>query len=158
MGALMATPYPPIPGRPLFIESGGGKIWILFHDHEHLVTRKKFLLGIRRVHPDTNGGKELSSKNKVRKLVEAYHVWQKKEIRWYGQLGLNPPASRILFRVPGRKPTAPKPEPLVQLKSRFPLPHWTRRSGARGPRKNWDHHYTPKKYWAPFVTAVSRYL
>ncbi len=86
---LMTSPFPPIKGRPLYIEHEGGKVFLLYRDHLFLATRTKLRKEIINAHPDHGG-----TRSKLETVMARYRAWFRKEKKWYAQYGITPPGGK----------------------------------------------------------------
>jgi hypothetical protein len=78
-----------LPGRPLYVNIAGGKLYISAHDAFHLKKQREFRRLIRAAHPDRNHCNW--APGRTRKLLKARARWEKAEARWYAHFGLEPP-------------------------------------------------------------------
>ena len=79
----------PLPGRPLYVNVEGGRLYVSAHDAFHLAREREFKRLIRAAHPDRNHCTWAAGR--TRKLLQARAPWEKAETRWYARLGLDPP-------------------------------------------------------------------
>ncbi len=88
---------PPFPGRPLFVNYMGGRVYVSAHDRYHVERLRQFKREIRKAHPDRNRLRWAAGR--TRNLLKARERWQECEAVWYSQFGLEPPTrSRELYR------------------------------------------------------------
>lgn len=94
----------PLPGRPLFLNVDGGRLYISVHDAFYLERQRAFKRQIRLVHPDRNRRQWACSR--TRNLLKARARWEAEEARWYARFGLEPPT-----RLPQRISSVGNPSP-----------------------------------------------
>lgn len=80
---------PALPGRPLYLQFEGGKVYVSAHDHYHLKMLRRFKSELRRAHPDVNHNS--NSGGHVRNILKARKRFLKKDAKWYVKFGLEPP-------------------------------------------------------------------
>ena len=96
------SPLPsPLPGRPFYVSSDGGRLYICVHDVFHLQKQREFKRMIRNAHPDRN--RRVWAAGRTRKLLKARERWVQEETRWYARFGLDPPTGATTTRTPGRR-------------------------------------------------------
>lgn len=81
---------PPFPGRPLFVNYDGGRLYISVHDRYHLERLREWKRKIRNAHPDRNRRRFATAQ--TRNLLKARNKWQEQEMVWYAKFKLEPPA------------------------------------------------------------------
>jgi hypothetical protein len=79
----------PRPGRPLYLNIEGGRLYVSVHDAFYLERQRDFKSQIRLAHPDCKHQRWECSH--ARNLLKARAQWEVEEARWYAHFGLEPP-------------------------------------------------------------------
>lgn len=82
----MADLVPVLPGRPPIVKHAGQYVYVSVHDHAYLQRRAALLARLADAHPDASGAAAV-----FRSRRRAYERWLQEEVRWYAELGLEPP-------------------------------------------------------------------
>ena len=133
----------PLPGRPLYLNVEGGRLYISVHDAFYLERQRGFKRQIRLAHPDRNHQRWACSR--TRNLLKARARWEAEEARWYARFGLEPPTRlpQRISSVGNRSPGTfafplPLPSPAAERHSSGFTP--LRRARASPTIDGRDHH------------------
>lgn len=88
--ALILSPYPHTPGRPMFAAFRGGQVYVYLHDAWYLKMRCHLRKHLHRFHPDGNKRCRKTAAG-FRADRTTYLYFERKQKEWYAAFGMKPP-------------------------------------------------------------------